>query len=95
MAEHTQLSILERKLKKIRIYRKISPFLAAMLSFAVFVTIMSYGYIHPFYFSIYGFVLIIIVIASSNILKRYYDKKEAQVLEQIHKLKLWKGYGEN
>ncbi len=86
----SQISILESELKKIRIYRKISPFLAAILGFVVGSIMMTY-----LYFLYGGFIAVIVILASSEILKRYYNKKEEQVLEQIHKLRLWKGYGEN
>ncbi len=86
----SQLSLLEDKLKKIRIYRKISTFIAVILGFVVGSIMMTY------WFPLYGgFIMVIVILASSEIVKRYYNKKEEQVLEQIHKLRLWKGYGEN
>ena len=86
----SQLSLLEDKLKKIRIYRKIGTFLAVILGFVVGSIMMNY-----LYFLYGGFIMVIVILVSSEIVKRYYNKKEAQVLEQIHKLKLWKGYGEH
>ena len=94
MAEHTQLSILERKLKRIRIFRPISQFLAVIVSFVVFSYITSQGLVFLFFGGVWitGLVWFIITVAASTILKRHYNKKEEQVIWQIHKLKLNKGY---
>ena len=86
----SQLSLLEDKLKKIRIYRKIGHFLAVILGFVVGSIMMTY-----WYFLYAGFIVIIVYLVSSEIVKRYYNKKEEKVKEQIHKLRLLKGYGEH
>ena len=90
MAKHTQLSILESKLKKIRIYRHISQILAAILGFVVAAIMMRY--LDPFFSPFIGFI---IIFASYQLLRRYYNKKEKQVIWQIHELRLRKGYSEN
>jgi 4-hydroxybenzoate polyprenyltransferase len=87
MAEHTQLFILESKLKRLRILRPISQFLAYLVGF-LYALILTIYWI-PFFGVLIGFL---VGAAFSMILKRYYDMKEKQVREQIHKQKLWKGY---
>ena len=86
----SQLYVLENKLKKIRRYRKTSIFLAVLLSFVVFSSIMSYWF-NPFL----GLVWFFTTFASTIILERYYNMKEKQVRREIEKLRLWKGYGEH
>lgn len=86
MAEHTQLSILERKLKRIRMFRPISQFLALIVGFLLG-SILSYWI--PFLGLLIGFLVGVVF---SMTLRRHYDMKEKQVRMQIHKLKLWKGY---
>ena len=87
MAEHTQLFVLENKLKKMRIYRKISTFIAGIPFFIVAVTMTIHW--HPVYGGIIGFIVGFVLSAISN---KYFSMKEKQVLEQIEKLRLWKGY---
>ena len=89
MAELQQLSNLEDELMRIRIYRIISQILALITVFLVAVIMILYW--DPLLGPLIGFI---IGGASLTIVGRHYGMKEKQVLRQIEKLRLWKGYSE-
>jgi phosphatidylglycerophosphate synthase len=85
----SQLFLLEDKLKKIRRNRKISGILAFLLIFVGYMILSQY-WINFITYLVWGTIVVVFY----QIVKRYYNMKEKQVLRQIEKLRLWKGDSE-